>query len=107
QNKAFNDHYLEVDYSLSDVFFITTANTQSGIPYPLLDRMELIRLAGYTDDEKLEIASRYLVPKQLEAHGLTVKQVEFTKRAIETVIENYTREAGVRNLEREIAKVCR
>lgn len=107
QNKAFNDHYLEVDYSLSDVFFITTANTQSGIPYPLLDRMELIRLAGYTDDEKLEIATRYLVPKQLEAHGLTLKQVEFTKRAIETVIENYTREAGVRNLEREIAKVCR
>ncbi len=107
QNKTFNDHYLEIDYSLSDVFFITTANTSSGIPHPLLDRMELIRLPGYTEDEKLMIAERYLVPKQIEANGLADRKVEFTRRAIQVLVANYTREAGVRNLEREIAKVCR
>ncbi|MGI8906665.1 MAG: endopeptidase La [Candidatus Sumerlaeaceae bacterium] len=107
QNKAFNDHYLEVDYDLSDVFFITTANTTAGIPYPLMDRMELIRIPGYTEDEKLEIAERYLVPKQVQANGLSIKTIDFTRRAIQVIINNYTREAGVRNLEREIATVCR
>jgi ATP-dependent Lon protease len=107
QNKSFNDHYLEVDYDLSDVFFITTANTSSGIPHPLLDRMEQIRLAGYTEDDKLNIAEKYLVPKQVEANGLKDRKVEFTRRALQVLIANYTREAGVRNLEREIAKVCR
>lgn len=107
QNKAFNDHYLEIDYDLSDVFFITTANTSSGIPHPLLDRMELIRLPGYTEDEKLNIAEKYLVPKQVEANGLKDRKVEFTRRALQMLITNYTREAGVRNLEREVATVCR
>lgn len=107
QNKSFNDHYLEVDYDLSDVFFLTTANTTAGIPAPLLDRMELIRIPGYTEDEKLEIAERYLVPKQVKANGLSARHVEFTREAIKTVINSYTREAGVRNLEREIATVCR
>lgn len=107
QNKAFNDHYLEVDYDLSDVFFITTANTSGGIPHPLLDRMELIRLPGYTEDDKLNIAEKYLVPKQVEANGLKDRNVEFTRRALQVLITNYTREAGVRNLEREIATVCR
>ena len=107
QNKTFSDHYLEVDYSLADVFFITTANSSSGIPYPLLDRMELIRLPGYTEDEKLNIAEQYLVPKQIAANGLSDRKVEFTRRALQVLIANYTREAGVRNLEREIAKVCR
>lgn len=107
QNKTFNDHYLEVDYDLSDVFFLTTANTINGIPAPLLDRMEVIRIPGYTEDEKLEIAERYLVPKQVKANGLTEKNVEVTREAVKTVITSYTREAGVRNLEREIATVCR
>lgn len=107
QNKSFNDHYLEVDYDLSDVFFITTANTSSGIPHPLLDRMEVIRLPGYTEDDKLNIAERYLIPKQVEAHGLKDRKVDFSRRAVQVLVNNYTREAGVRNLEREIARVCR
>lgn len=107
QNKSFNDHYLEVDYDLSDVFFITTANTSSGIPHPLLDRMEVIRLPGYTEDEKLNIAERYLIPKQVEAHGLKDRKVDFSRRAVQVLVNNYTREAGVRNLEREVARVCR
>lgn len=107
QNKAFNDHYLEVDYSLADVFFITTANTSSGIPHPLLDRMEMIRLPGYTEDEKVMIAERYLVPKQIDANGLSNKNIDFSRRAIQMLVTSYTREAGVRNLEREIATVCR
>lgn len=107
QNKAFNDHYLEVDYDLSGVLFITTANTMGGIPIPLLDRMEVIRIPGYTEDEKLEIAQRFLVPKQVKANGLTARHIQFTRKALQMVENAYTREAGVRNLEREIATVCR
>ncbi|MBX7245209.1 MAG: endopeptidase La [Candidatus Sumerlaeaceae bacterium] len=107
QNKTFNDHYLEVDFDLSNIMFITTANTQGGIPHPLLDRMELIRLPGYTEDEKLEIASRFLVPKQIKANGLSAKTIDFTREAVKCLIDNYTREAGVRSLEREIATCCR
>ncbi len=106
QNNAFNDHYLEVDYDLSDVMFIATANSMN-IPAPLLDRMEVIRLAGYTENEKLNIAQRYLVPRQEEANGLEEKEIKITDGAIREIIRSYTREAGVRNLEREIAKMCR
>ena len=106
QNHSFNDHYLEVDYDLSDVMFVATANSMN-IPGPLLDRMEVIRLSGYTEDEKVNIALRYLVPKQIEANGL--KEGEFTidETIIRDVIRYYTREAGVRGLEREISKICR
>jgi ATP-dependent Lon protease len=107
QNKAFNDHYLEADFDLSHVLFITTANTMAGIPLPLLDRMEVIRIPGYTEDEKLEIAVRFLVPKQIKANGLTSRQIKILREGIQTIVVNYTREAGVRNLEREIATVCR
>ncbi|MCE5229155.1 endopeptidase La [bacterium] len=107
QNKAFNDHYLEVDYDLSQVMFITTANTTAGIPGPLLDRMELIRLPGYTEDEKLHIARQFLIPKQIKAHGLYGMHAMFTNQAIDMIIQRYTRESGVRSLEREIATMCR
>ncbi|MFK7816064.1 MAG: endopeptidase La [Gammaproteobacteria bacterium] len=106
QNHTFADHYLEVDYDLSDVMFVATANTLS-IPGPLLDRMEVIRLPGYTEDEKKNIAIKYLVPKAMKANGLKENEISFAETAVRDVIRYYTREAGVRNLEREISKVCR
>ncbi len=106
QNHTFNDHYLEVDYDLSDVMFIATANTLN-IPPPLLDRMEVIRLSGYTEDEKVNIALRYLVPKQLKNNGLKENEISISEKAIHNIVRYYTREAGVRNLEREISKICR
>ncbi len=107
QNKAFSDHYLDLDYDLSDVMFVTTANSLSGIPVPLLDRMEVIELSGYTDFEKLNIAEKYLVPRQKIDAGLADVSVTFEKEAIFTLIHHYTKESGVRNLEREIGSVCR
>ncbi len=106
QNATFSDHYLEVDYDLSDVMFVTTANTLR-MPQPLLDRMELIRLPGYTEDEKVEIAKRHLIPKQMKAHGLKKTEWNVTDDALRDLIRYYTREAGVRNLEREIANLTR
>jgi ATP-dependent Lon protease len=106
QNGAFNDHYLEVDYDLSDVMFVTTANTLR-IPQPLLDRMEIIRIPGYTEDEKVEIARRHLIPKQMTAHGIRKTEWSISEDAIRDLIRHYTREAGVRNLEREIANLTR
>jgi ATP-dependent Lon protease len=106
QNNSFNDHYLEVDFDLSDVMFVATANSLN-IPPPLLDRMEVIRLPGYTEDEKLNIALRYLVMKQIKNNGLKKGELEIDESAIQDIIRYYTREAGVRNLEREISKICR
>src|SRR6267143_5838082 len=106
QNFAFNDHYLEVDYDLSDVMFVTTANTLR-IPQPLMDRMEIIRIPGYTEDEKVEIARRHLIPKQTSAHGLKKNEWAISDEAVRDIIRYYTREAGVRNLEREIANLTR
>ena len=106
QNHAFNDHYLEVDYDLSDVMFVCTSNTMN-IPGPLLDRMEVIRIPGYTEDEKLNIAERYLIPKQVKLNGLKPDEITISREALINIIRYYTREAGVRALEREIAKVCR
>ncbi|MBY6200039.1 endopeptidase La [Maritalea mobilis] len=106
QNSTFVDHYLEVEYDLSNVMFLTTANSYN-MPGPLLDRMEIIPLAGYTEDEKREIAIRHLIPKQVKDHGLKSKEFELTEAALTDAIRYYTREAGVRNLEREIAKICR
>ncbi|SMF29506.1 ATP-dependent proteinase. Serine peptidase. MEROPS family S16 [Alteromonadaceae bacterium Bs31] len=106
QNNSFNDHYLEVDYDLSDVMFVCTSNTMN-IPGPLLDRMEVIRIPGYTEDEKVNIASRYLIPKQVKNNGLKKSEIKIADDAILDVIRYYTREAGVRGLDREIAKICR
>ncbi len=107
QNNAFSDHYLDVPFDLSNVMFITTANILDTIPPALRDRMEVLRLSGYTEDEKIKIANRYLIPRQRKEHGLKATQISFTKGAIKLIINSYTREAGLRNLEREIAAVCR
>ena len=106
QNHTFNDHYVEVEYDLSDVMFVATANSLN-IPEPLLDRMEIIRLAGYTEDEKVNIANRYLLPKQLKVHGLKDSEIHVSEAALRDIVRYYTREAGVRSLDREISKICR
>ncbi len=106
QNNSFVDHYVEVEYDLSDVMFVATANTMN-IPAPLLDRMEVIRLSGYTEDEKVHIAVKYLLPKQMKNHGLKTEEINISESAIRDIIRYYTREAGVRSLEREISKICR
>jgi len=106
QNSTFNDHYLEVDYDLSDVMFVTTANTLNILP-PLLDRMEVIRLAGYTEDEKINIANKYLLPKQVKDNGVKEKEMTLSEDIIKEIIQSYTKESGVRNLEREISKIAR
>ncbi|MDQ6914996.1 MAG: endopeptidase La [Actinomycetota bacterium] len=107
QNSSFRDHYLDVPFDLSAVMFVTTANTLDTIPVPLLDRMEVIQLAGYTEEEKLQIARRYLVPRQIERNGLKRSQIKITDAGLRAIVSDYTREAGVRNLEREIGNVCR
>ena len=104
QNTTFNDHYLEVDYDLSDVLFVTTANTLNILP-PLLDRMEVIRIPGYTEDEKINIANKYLLPKQIKDNGVKEGEMNFDDDTIKDVIRYYTKESGVRNLEREISKI--
>ncbi|HHH13072.1 MAG TPA: endopeptidase La, partial [Thiolapillus brandeum] len=106
QNHTFQDHYLEVDFDLSEVMFVATANSMN-IPAPLLDRMEVIRLSGYTEDEKVNIAERYLIPKQMKNNGLKPEELEIRESAVRDIVRYYTREAGVRSLEREIAKICR
>jgi ATP-dependent Lon protease len=107
QNDTFNDHYLDMDYDLSKVLFVCTANSLNGIPIPLQDRLEVIRLPGYTENEKLSIAKKYLIPKQIEAHGITGDNISISKEAATKVIRRYTKEAGVRNLNRELASICR
>jgi ATP-dependent Lon protease len=107
QNATFSDHYLDLDYDLSKVMFICTANTMGGIPLPLQDRMEVIRIAGYTDLEKISIGERYLIPKQREVNGLDGVAVEFKRSALRTLIHHYTKESGVRSLEREVGSICR
>ena len=106
QNNTFSDHYLEVDYDLSEVMFVCTANSLN-IPTPLLDRMEIIRIPGYIEDEKINIANKYLLPKQMERNGLNENEIKINKNVILSLIRYYTREAGVRGLERQIAKILR
>jgi len=107
QNSHFLDHYLDIPFDLSSVMFIATANIVENLPGPLLDRLEVIRFPGYTEKEKIEIAREYLIPRQLREHGLRNRQIEFRDDSVSTIIQNYTLEAGLRNLEREIATVCR
>ena len=107
QNHTFSDHYLDCDYDLSKIMFITTANSMQGIPYPLLDRMEIIRIPGYTELEKYSIVEKFLLPKQLKMHGLTAKNLDLSKNTILSMIRRYTKEAGVRSLERQVATICR
>ena len=107
QNNKFRDHYLEVPLDLSEVFFVTTANTLQTIPGPLLDRMEVIEISSYTDNEKVHIAVEHLIPKQLKKHGIKLEQLTISKGAVEKIVRNYTREAGVRQLERKIGEICR
>jgi ATP-dependent Lon protease len=107
QNNTFSDHYLEITYDLSNVMFIGTANNLSTVPHALLDRMEVIEIAGYTREEKRQIALKFTIPKQIKEHGITDAMLKFTDDGVLTIIDSYTREAGVRNLEREIASVCR
>ena len=107
QNYSFTDHYLDVSFDLSDVIFLTTANVLHTIPGPLRDRMEVLELNGYTEDEKQKIATKYLIPRQREANGLTAAQIRFTPGAVKKIITGYTRESGLRNLERQIGAVCR
>ena len=107
QNKKFRDHYLEVPLDLSEVLFVTTANTLQTIPRPLLDRMEVIEVSSYTENEKLHIATEHLIPKQLERHGIKKKQLAISKKAIWKMTRNYTKEAGVRQLERKLAEIGR
>src|SRR5262249_59339163 len=106
QNNTFTDHYVEVEYDLSDVMFVATANTLN-IPPPLLDRMEVIRLAGYTENEKIAIAKQYLVPKQVKNNGIRENELHIAESALRDITRYYTREAGGRGLEREISKICR
>jgi ATP-dependent Lon protease len=107
QNSTFRDHYLDVDFDLSKVMFIATANMLETIPSPLLDRLEVLQLPGYSEEEKTHIAQKYIIPKQLDLHGLTPADLSITDAAIRKIIADYTREAGLRNLEREIASICR
>src|SRR5262245_47046592 len=107
QNATFQDHYLELDYDLSDVMFVCTANSTAGMPRPLLDRMEIIRIAGYTEDEKVEIVRRHILKKQMAAAGLRPGEFSINDGALRDLIRYYTRESGVRSLEREIANLCR
>ncbi|MDD3652628.1 MAG: endopeptidase La [Desulfotomaculaceae bacterium] len=107
QNNTFSDHYIEVPFDLSNVMFITTANVQPNIPRPLLDRMEVINLSGYTEEEKVQIALRYLIPKQIKEHGLTEDMIKISENTVRKIIREYTRESGVRNVERQIASICR
>src|SRR5690606_11457046 len=107
QNREFRDHYLDVPFDLSQVMFITTANVLDTIPGPLQDRMEIIQLSSYTEEEKVRIVQGYLIPRQIKENGLKPDEIEFTEAALREIVQGYTREAGVRNLEREIGKICR
>ena len=107
QNNTFTDHFLEIPFDLSKVMFITTANSTDTIPRPLLDRMEIVEVPGYTEEEKVKISQRYLIPKKTKEHGLKKENIKISEKALHDLINYYTRESGVRNLEREIANLCR